>query len=150
MSKYGIRKMTDDDRTDVLRMMRTFYASAAVMTNGSEEIFEKDIDECISGSPFLEGYVFTDQENEVKGYAMISHSFNTEFGRHCIWIEDIYLEDELRGTGAASEFFDQLKERYTDSVNRLEVEADNERAVRLYKKIGFEEIPYLEMIRHNK
>ena len=45
---------------------------------------------------------------------MISHSFNTEFGRHCIWIEYIYLEDELRGTGAASEFFDQLKERYAD------------------------------------
>ena len=142
-----MRKMTPEDKPYVLEMMRKFYSSDAVMTNGSEEIFENDIEECISESPYLEGFVFTDEEGTVKGYAMIAHSYSTEFGRRCIWIEDLYLEKELRGKGLASGFFDYLKTQYPDSVNRLEAEAENERAIKTYSKTGFEEIPYLEMIR---
>lgn len=144
-----MRRMTAEDKPYVLEMMRKFYRSEAVMTNGSEEIFVNDIEECISGSPYLEGFVFPDEEGAVKGYAMIAHSFSTEFGRHCIWIEDIYLEEELRGTGAASGFFDYLKSQYPGAVNRLEAETENERAIASYMKNGFEEIPYHEMIRHN-
>ena len=144
-----MRRMTTEDKSRVLGMMRKFYSSDAVMTNGSEEIFAKDIQECISDSPYLEGFVFPDEEGEIKGYAMIAHSYSTEFGRRCIWIEDIYLENELRGSGAVSEFFDYLKTQYPDSINRLEVEAENERAIRAYSRNSFKEIPYLEMIRFN-
>ena len=142
-----LRRMTAEDRPHVLDMMRKFYSSDAVLTNGSEEIFVNDIEECISDSPFLEGFVFPDEEGSVKGYAMIAHSYSTEYGRHCIWIEDIYLEEELRGRGAATVFLDYLKTQYPDSVNRLEVETENERAVASYIRNGFEEIPYHEMIR---
>lgn len=142
-----MRRMTAEDKPFVLEMMKKFYRSDAVMTNGSEEIFVKDIEECISDSPFLEGFVFLDEDGEAKGYAMIAHSYSTEFGRHCIWIEDIYIEKELRGSGIASEFFAFLKAQYPNCVNRLEVEVDNNRAIEVYKRNGFEEIPYHEMIR---
>ena len=144
-----LRKMTAEDKPYVLDMMRKFYRSDAVMTNGSEEIFVNDIEECLSDSPFLEGFVFPDEDGEIKGYAMIAHSYSTEFGRRCICIEDIYLEEEMRGRGAASEFFDHLRTRYPDSVNRLEVETENERAIASYRRNGFEEIPYHGMIRLN-
>lgn len=144
-----MRRMTADDRPYVLELMRKFFSSDAVMTNGSEEIFSNDIDECLSDSPYLEGFVFPDEEGNIKGYAMIARSYSTEFGRRCIWIEDIYLEEELRGSGAASEFFDYLKSQYPDSINKLEVEKENERAVGAYIKNDFEVIPYLEMIRIN-
>ena len=147
--KTELRKMTAEDKPYVLDMMRKFYRSDAVMTDGSEEIFVNDIEECISESPFLEGFVFPDEDGEIKGYAMIAHSYSTEFGRRCIWIEDIYLEEEMRGRGAASEFLDFLKARYPDSVNRLEVETENERAIASYRRNGFEEMPYHEMIRLN-
>lgn len=142
-----MRKMTEADRPYVFKMMKDFFSSDAVLTNGSDEIITKDIDECLSDSPFLEGFVFPDENGEVKGYAMISHSFNSEFGRHCIWIEDIYLENEMRGKGTATEFLDYLKNAYPDCINRLESEAENERAIKTYLKNGFEKIPYLEMIR---
>ena len=145
----NMRKMTPEDKPYVLEMMRKFYSSDAVMTNGSEEIFENDIEECISDSPYLEGFVFTDEEGAVRGYAMIAHSYSTEFGKRCVWVEDLYLENELRGKGLASGFFDYLKTQYPNSVNRLEAEAENERAIKTYSKNGFEEIPYLEMIRSN-
>lgn len=38
-------------------MMRVFYASPAVFTNGSDDIFRTDIENCINDNPYLEGYI---------------------------------------------------------------------------------------------
>ena len=51
-----IRKMTPEDRPCVLEMMRRFYASPAVLSNGSDEIFAADVDSCIGDCPFIEGF----------------------------------------------------------------------------------------------
>ena len=40
--EYTIREMNTDDKCEILSMMREFYASDLVFTNGSEEIFETD------------------------------------------------------------------------------------------------------------
>ena len=47
--------------------------------------------------------------------------------------------------GIGKDFFDFITGKYTDCIFRLEVEDENERAVKLYKKCGFTELPYLEM-----
>ena len=139
-----IEKMTETHKEVVLAMMRKFYASPAVYTNGSEEIFRRDVETCIQGSPYLEGFVFM-EEDTVGGYAMVAHSFSTEFGRPCMWIEDLYLTPECRGKGMGGHFLTYLVLAYPDCVLRLEVEEENEGAVRLYKKCGFEVLPYVEM-----
>ena len=139
-----IREMTVADRDAVLSMMRVFYASPAVLTNGSDEIFINDFENCVNGSPYLEGYIFEDAGKTV-GYAMIAKSFSTEFGKPCMWIEDIYVIDEYRGRGIGSEFFAFLDEKYKGCLLRLEVEPENERAVHVYEKCGFEVMPYMEM-----
>ena len=138
-----IRPMAAKDKESVLEMMRTFYASPAVLTNGSEEIFANDIEACVSGSPYLEGYVF--ENGEIQGYAMVAKSFSTEFGKPCIWIEDIYIKEEVRGQGLGRQFFDFITGKYAGCIFRLEVEEENIPAVELYKKCGFEVLPYLEM-----
>ena len=139
-----IRIMSEEDRECVLEMMRVFYASEAVFTNGSEEIFNSDIENCVSDCPYLEGYIFQGKD-EVQGYAMVAKSFSTEFGKPCIWIEDIYIKQEYRGMGIGSRFFEFIEEKYPDVIFRLEVEEENERAVRVYKKCGYEILPYMEM-----
>ena len=48
--------MMESDREIILEMMRNFYSSPAVATNGSEEIFTNDIDACVSDNPYLEGH----------------------------------------------------------------------------------------------
>ena len=48
-----IRTMKETDRAQILAMMRVFYASPAVWSNGSEAIFEADFSACIGGSPYL-------------------------------------------------------------------------------------------------
>ncbi len=139
-----IRMMTIEDKDIVIDMMRVFYASPAVLSNGSEEIFKNDVDNCINDNPYLEGYVF-ENGNEIQGYAMLAKSFSTEFGKPCIWIEDLYIKEGYRGLGLGSQFFEYIEGKYKDVLFRLEVEEENERAVKTYKKNGFEVLPYLEM-----
>ena len=141
---FTIRAMTTQDKDSVLEMMRVFYASPAVFTNGSEEIYLKDVEACVGDNPFLEGYVF-EANGELRGYAMVAKSFSTEFGKPCMWIEDLYLKEGSRGTGMGKAFFDFLTQKYTDCIFRLEVEEENERAIRLYQKSGFTVLPYMEM-----
>ena len=136
--------MRQEDAECVISMMRGFYASPAVHTNGSEEIFKSDVENCLSDNPYLEGYII-EESGEVIGYAMVAKSFSTEFGKRCIWIEDIFLKERWRGMGIGKEFFDFITEKYEDSIFRLEVEAENERAVKLYTKCGFSPLPYVEM-----
>lgn len=142
--KYMIRKMTFSDSEAVLEMMRVFYASQAVLSNGSEDIFRTDIENCINGNPYLEGYVF-DSDDSVCGYAMVAKSFSTEFGKPCIWIEDLYVKPEYRGFGIASKFLSYIGNKYSDCILRLEVEEFNSNAIHVYKKYGFEVLPYMEM-----
>ncbi|MBE6948186.1 MAG: GNAT family N-acetyltransferase [Ruminococcaceae bacterium] len=139
-----IRMMTAQDKAAVMDMMRTFYASPAVLTNGSEEIFSNDFDHCVDDNPYLEGYIF-ENASDIQGYAMVAKSFSTEFGKRCIWIEDLYLKDAYRGQGIGKAFFDFITSKYPDCIFRLEAEEENERAIHLYKKCGFSVLPYVEM-----
>lgn len=140
----SICNMREKHADEVIKMMREFYASPAVYTDGSEEIFRSDVEHCINNSPYLEGYVFTEYDIIV-GYAMVAKSFSTEFGKNCIWIEDIYLKPEYCGKGTGSRFLSFIEQKYPNAILRLEVEADNGRAVHVYRKCGFTVLPYMEM-----
>lgn len=143
-----IRKMIEADKECVIAMMQVFYASPAVFSNGSDKIFADDFDACIQESPYLEGFVF--EEGEVlQGYAMVAKSFSTEFGKPCMWLEDLYIKPEYRGRGIGNQFLTYMKKLYPDTLFRLEVEEENERAVALYTKQGFDVLPYMEMKKLN-
>ena len=144
-----IREILPKDRDIVIDMMRRFYNSPALITNGSEEIFANNVDTCIKNSPYLEGFVFV-VDDKVVGYGMLAKSFSTEFGRECIWIEDIYLEVKYRGQGMGSKFIQYVKEKYPNKLLRLEAESDNVKALSTYKKSGFKELPYLELVFEQK
>ena len=143
-----IRLMKEQDKNEVIEMMTVFYASEAVSTNGSREIFESDFNNCINSCPYLEGYVFEENDN-ICGYAMVAKSFSTEFGKPCIWIEDLYIKEEYRHKKIGSLFFDFLKENYKDTIQRLEVDKNNVFAIKAYKKNNFEEVDYLQFVRKN-
>ena len=72
-------------------------------------------------------------------------SFSTEFGRPCIWLEDLYIKEDFRGSGIGSLFLEFIGKKYPQAVLRLEVEEENGRAVKVYEKNGFSVLPYMEM-----
>ena len=64
-----IRPMQPADKEAVLAMMEVFYASPAVLSNGSAAIFSSDFEACINDNPYLEGYMF-EENGQIQGYAM--------------------------------------------------------------------------------
>ena len=139
-----IRLMEKKDKKEVKEMMYVFYHSPAVLSDGSCEIYENDIEACIGNNPFIEGYVF-EENHTILGYSMISRSFSTEFGKPCIWIEDIYVKEEHRNKGIGKKFFEFIENKFSGCLFRLEAEQENERAIEFYRKCGFGILPYLEL-----
>ena len=139
-----IRGMVAGDAEAVTALMRAFYASPAVASDGSEEIFQSDITHCVGDCPYVEGYVFCEGA-AVFGYAMVAKSFSTEFGKPCIWLEELYVAPAFRARGLGGRFLALLERTYPDAVIRLEVEAENLGAVGLYQRHGFTFLPYREM-----
>ena len=43
-----------------------------------------------------------------------------------------------------------MQEKYPNVVHRLEAERENENAIKAYNKNGFEELPYLQLIRNKE
>lgn len=147
--KFEIKNIEEKDKAEIISMMEEFYSSNAVFTNGSYEIFNNDIENCIKDNPYIEGYVFSNNDG-ILGYAMIAKSFSTEFGKPCIWYEDLYLKKNYRGFGIIPEFVKYIENKYPDCIYRLEAEKENEHACYVYKKLGFEQLPYIEMKKGNK
>ncbi len=139
-----IRLMQPSDRDAVIEMMRVFYRSDAVNTNGSEEIFRRDFEACVGDCVYAEGYVF-EEASTILGYGMLAKSYSTEYGRPCIWIEDIYLQEPYRSKGNGTAFLQYVRNRYPEHLIRLEAEEENHHAVHVYEKNGFREMPYLEL-----
>ena len=138
--------MNKADRESVIEMMRVFYASDAVSTNGSDEIFANDFEACVNDNPYLEGYVF-ENDGEIIGYGMLAKSFSTEFGKPCIWIEDIYIKPDYRHRGIGTGFMKFVEDSYPKALIRLEAEPENENAVKAYEKSGFGTLPYIEFVK---
>ena len=140
-----VRKMQLKDKNIVIDMMRRFYNSPALITNGSEDIYNNNVDSCLNNSPYVEGYVF-EVGNKIIGYGMIAKSFSTEFGGECVWIEDIYIEAEYRSKGIGTRFINYIRDKYKNKILRLEAEQDNKKALDTYKKNGFKKLPYMELV----
>ena len=143
-----IRKMEQSDFQTVLDMMLVFYASNAVLVHAEESVLRRTLADAIAAGPYIEGFVFC-QDGEVAGYAMIAKSYSTEMGGNCVWIEDIYIKPEYRGQGLGTSFLKFVEERFRGQAVRLRLEAEdeNERAMEVYRKAGFERLGYVQMVK---
>lgn len=148
---YEIRLIREEDREKVANMMRRFYDSPAVILDVPDDVIRRDLDACLSGSPYLEGYVFA-AGNVLAGYGMLAKSFSTESGGLCVWIEDIYLEEPYRHLGLGTRFLNHVSEKYRHSAVRLrlEVERENVPAYAAYRKNGFRELGYVQMVKERE
>ena len=142
---FEIRKINKDDYHYVLAMMIDLYMSDAVIHKPSMEDLKRNIDASLDDSVPLFCYVFI-VDDSVVGYSMIAESFSTEYAMPCLWIEDLYIKEKYRHRGIGQEYFAFIKKTYPSNQYRirLEVEPNNETAIRFYDHAGMENIPYLQ------
>ena len=141
-----IRKLQQSDREVYMKMAAEFYASDAVWHDIPKENLEKTFSELMRSDEYAECFVFEDGDTVV-GYALLAKTFSQEAGGLVIWIEELYLSPESRGKGFGGKFFDFLFQNRPAARYRLEIEPENERAVALYRKKGFEIMPYGQMVK---
>ena len=58
---------------------------------------KRDIADCLGDNPFIECFVFENNTGVIMGYSMVAHSYSTECGGNCVWVEDIYIKPDYRG-----------------------------------------------------
>ena len=143
-----IRKLQKEDFDTVLSMMLVFYASDALLVHPSEEVLRKTLSDALAETPYLEAFGF-EEEGVLAGYGMVATSYSTEAGGLCAWIEDIYIQPQYRNRGFGTSFLSFVYDRYRDHVARirLEAEPENEHAMAVYQKAGFEILGYTQLVR---
>ncbi len=142
----GIRKLKASDKSELLDIMTDFYASPALLHHTPRETLEKVIDDCLGGLPYIECFV-CERDGRIAGYAMTAVGYSTEYGGISVMIEDLCVIPEYRNCGIGSSLLDCVEEHYRGKAVRLrlEVEPNNVRAVKLYRKHGFAEVGYSQM-----
>lgn len=143
-----IRKITAKDKDEYLKMTEFFYGSDAVLHPISEDYRLKTFDEILRSDQYADCY-FAEENGEVKGYMLLAYTFSQEAGGMVCWIEELFVYEKFRNNGIGKEFFKFIKENIEPKFKRirLEVEDYNTNAKRLYSSMGFEMLPYEQMIK---
>lgn len=141
------RSFNKNDRDAFFTMVKKFYAPPAVLHFPSEEVMLSSFDAAIDIPELVKGYMF-ECGKKPAGYAIVSMKFETEVGGMAAWIEELFVEDEFRGRGIGSSFFEFLQNELKGEIKRirLEVGDENDGAKRLYKRLGFEMLDYRQMV----
>jgi ribosomal protein S18 acetylase RimI-like enzyme len=143
------RRITEADRALYLRYVKAFYHSGAVFTPVPEENYHITFDEMMRSDDYMWGYILEDESGgaaEPCGFALLSKTFSQEAGGISVTLEEIYIEPEHRGKGIGTRFLRDLCANQAYKRIRLEVEDDNLPAKKLYERMGFIELPYLQMV----
>ncbi len=143
-----IQKVRKEDREEFFALLEEFYQSDAVLHPVPKTHFERAFNEAVSQSPYSAAYLLK-AEGKTAGFAQLAFTFSTEAGGRVIWVEELYVRPQYQGKGMGSTFLRFLKEKYgADTARiRLEIEPDNARARKLYEKMGFQSLDYLQMVK---
>ena len=141
-----IRKIKKEDKELFLSYLHSFYHSEAVLHPTDTQLHINIFNEIMRSEDYLVCYLFT-LDGENAGYALLSKSYCPEVGGSIVWIEQLYINESCRKKGIAREFLDFIEKEFGPDRIRLEVEADNENAISLYKKKGYRFLPYLQMVK---
>ncbi len=146
-----IRPITQKDKAVFLILAKAFYSSPAVAHTIPTGYHTATFDQLMKDDTYAQCFMI-EHGSKVVGYALLAKTFSQEAGGIVIWVEELFILPEYRNKGLGKEFFAFIKETFEPHVARirLEVEPDNTNAIRLYKQMGFDVLPYQQMVKECK
>ncbi len=143
-----IRRIERGDKETYLRLTKAFYNSPAVLASIPEENILATFEEMMRSRKYVQGFFLLSEKGETAGYALVVKSFSQEAGGMVLWVDELYILPEFRSLGLGGQFLSFIQDNLAADVKRirLEVEEDNTRAMSLYQRLGFEQLPYVQMI----
>lgn len=141
-----IRHIEKKDVSGVIKLMKEFYSSPAVLHSVNEKNFSKTVDEALNASPYVKILVY-EKDGIIAGYCQLSLSYSNEAGGLNVFIEELMIDSAYRSQGMGTEMLQYIFDLYKDARRfRLEVTKENTGAYTLYKKQGFKTLDYTQMI----
>ena len=142
-----IRPIQERDRDYFIQSNHAFYHSPAVCHEISPRNAERTFELLMHGSPYADCLIAEDETGVPCAYMLVSLTWSNEAGGLCVWLEELMVNESMRGKGIGSKMIAAVHEKYNAAARyRLEVTAENPRAAALYRLLGFEELPYTQMI----
>lgn len=135
-----IRPARADDVADILTMVRELadYERALDEVLATEQQFT---DALFGANPALFGLVVELDDASLAGFALYFLNFSTWLGRHGVYLEDLYVRPQHRGSGFGRALLAELARICVDrGYGRLEwwVLDWNEPALGFYRSLGAE------------
>lgn len=143
-----IREINATDKDFFISSCEEFYSSPAVIHSVPRENFEKTFDLLMNKSPFARCFIY-ELEGQRVAYFLLAITYSNECGGIVVWGEEMFVKAEFRSHGIGKDFFSYVENEYKNVAKRfrLEVTQENERAASLYKKLGYDYLDYLQMIK---
>ncbi|QNU67735.1 GNAT family N-acetyltransferase [Ruminiclostridium herbifermentans] len=143
----NIRDFAEHDRQNFINMCTSFYSSGAALNPISQSAMSNTFNEIMNKSPYLRGLII-EYDSFVAGYVNLSFTYSNECNGFVVLIEEIYVEPKFQRKGIGSFALKWVLEEYKSKAvrYRLEVCDSNEHAIKLYKKLGFKNLEYKQMI----
>ena len=137
MSIIKIRRATAEDSALILR----FITELAIYEEAENEVIatESDIKHSLFGSNSTTKAVICNIDDKPVGFAVYFFNYSTWLGKHGLYLEDLYVSPEHRGTGAGKALLKHLaKIALSKNCGRFEwsVLDWNEPAIQFYQSIG--------------
>lgn len=141
----SIEFIKKENKNILMSYMQKLYSSDAVVHKINMETLENVFEEALSQNDNFLGFELY-YNKKLAGVAFITKYFSTEVGGFTLQFEDIYIDDEYRGLGIATEYINYIIKLFDVKRYRLEVMPNNINAIHLYKKLGFNDLIYNQMI----
>lgn len=142
-----IRPIQAKDRDYFLRSVHEFYHSPAVCHEIPESNAVRTFELLIHGSPYAACLIAEGEDGLPCGYCLLALTWSNEAGGLTVWLDEIWIDEHMRGKGLGSKIIAAVHERYNTAARyRLEVTDDNPRAAALYRLRGFADLPYRQMV----
>lgn len=142
---YRIRRATRDDADEFLRLVHEL-ADFERLEPPDAEARDRLVEDAFGPDPRIEVYLAAVEgaaDDDAVGYAIVLETYSSFLARPTLYLEDIYLTPDHRGTGLGDEFLRFLARRAVDAdCGRIEgiVLGWNERARAFYKRHGVQEM----------
>ena len=139
MSKIEIRPASPDDCELILR----FITELAIYEEAEDAVVatEDDIRNTLFASDSATSAVICEIDRQAVGFAVFFFNYSTWLGKHGLYLEDLYVSPQYRGSGAGKALLKHLaKIALSRNCGRFEwsVLDWNEPAIKFYQSIGAE------------
>lgn len=140
------RKLEAGDKAVYVALASAFYQSDAVLHPVPMQNIENTFAELMKRDTYAECWL-CEEAGEAVGFLLVAKTFSQESGGMVTWIEELFLKPEYRGGGRGTEMVHFIETQFPASRFRLEAEPDNDKAIRLYKRLGYKELPYVQYVK---